>query len=253
MRDRWTLLTPLVLSASLLAACGNPYLPSSPPPLPADSPEFGELGRIAYSRTDKGPRGHNFTEVYERFFSPLRGRPISVLEIGIADGGSLLTWQDYFPQAQVYGIDVLDRSNLASDRIHTFVADQSNREQLGAFLAKHPGPFDVVLDDGGHAMDMQQISLGYLFPHVRPGGFYVVEDVHTSLGRYHGGYGLSLFGGNSTFRVFETFVRTGRFESRYMTREEERYLTEQVEYGNLFVRQDAEHSATWLLRKRAAR
>ena len=192
MRNRWALLTILVLAAGWPAGCRKGYVPASgpaPPGIDSDSPEVGELGRIAYGRTDKGPGGHNFTEVYERFFAPLKNRPIRLFEIGIASGGSLLNWRDYFPLAQIYGIDIEGKSELDSDRIHTLVADQSSREQLGAFLGKFGDPFDIIIDDGGHSMEMQQVSLGYLFRHVRPGGYYVVEDVHTSLRKYHGGYG----------------------------------------------------------------
>ena len=254
MRKQWTVLAILALAAGVPYGCRKAWVPPGPATPPAaDAPELGDLSRIAYGSTDKGPLGHGFTEVYERFLEPLRSRPVRVLEIGIASGGSLLAWRDYFPRAQVYGIDIEKNAHLDSEVIHTFVADQSKREQLGAFLAKFPGPFDLIVDDGGHAMNQQQVSLGFLFPHVRAGGYYVVEDLPSSLRKYHRGYGVSLFGGNSTFRVFETVAKTGRFESRYMTREEEAYLTEQVEFGNLFVRQDEAHSATWLLRKRAPR
>ena len=210
---------------------------------------------MAMGRTDKGPSGHDFTEAYEHFFSPLRAEPIRILEIGIDRGGSLLMWRDYFPNAQIFGIDIEDRSDMDSDRIHTFVADQSSREQLGEFLAKFPGPYDIILDDGGHSMEQQQVSLGTLFRQVRPGGYYVVEDVHTSLPAYypHKGFGVDADGSNSTLRMLETFVRTGRFESRYMTPEEAQLLPGQVEFSNLFHRTTAPPSITCILRKRTPR
>ncbi len=49
------------------------------------------------------------------------------------------------------------------------------------------GGFDVVIDDGGHYMKPQQESFRVLFPHVRPGGYYIIEDVATSYQPKFGG------------------------------------------------------------------
>ncbi|MFN7990110.1 MAG: hypothetical protein U0529_21740 [Thermoanaerobaculia bacterium] len=259
MRYRTTRPMLIFLAAASAWGCRKPGVAPAAEraavPAAAPSAAIGELDRIARGRTDKASDSHGFTEVYERFFAPLRNEPIRILEIGIDQGGSLLTWRDYFPKAAVFGIDILDRSDLQSDRIRTFVADQSKREQLGAFLAKYPGPYDVILDDGGHSMEQQQVSLGFLFAAVRPGGLYVVEDVHTSLRAFYPykGFGADDDGSNTTLRMLETFIRTGRFESRYMTPEEARFVSEQVEFTNLFHRTTAPPSITCLLRRKPAR
>ena len=260
MRNGTALLACLCLAALAPAGCGRPAPPPTPPRAPgpsavAPAAPFGDLSRVAKGRTDKGPDLHGFTEIYERFFFPLRQEPVRILEIGIDQGGSLLMWADYFPKAQIFGIDIVDCSPMETDRVRTFVADQSKREQLGAFLAKYPGPYDIVLDDGGHSMEQQQVSLGFLFPHVRPGGYYVVEDVHTSLPAFYPyrGFGAAADGSNSTLLMLETFVRTGRFESRYLTPDEAAFLGREVELTNLFHRHRAAPSVTCLLQRKAAR
>jgi hypothetical protein len=50
-------------------------------------------------------------------------------------------------------------------RIKTFVADQANRTHLQSFIDKHGADFDIVMDDGGHTMEMQQTSFGFFFKH----------------------------------------------------------------------------------------
>jgi len=259
MRRGGTLFVLLTLGG--LAACGRPPVAASAPsPVPtapgaSASVPFGDLSRFAVGRTDKGPQSHGFTEVYERFLFTRRNDPIRILEIGIDQGGSLKMWADYFPRAEIYGIDIEDRRSMETDRVKTFVADQSKRDQLGAFLAKHPGPFDVILDDGGHSMEQQQVSLGFLFPQVAPGGIYVVEDVHTSLKAFYPykGFGADDDGANTTLRMLETFFRTGKFESRYMSADEAAFLTKEVEVSNLFHRPGPPPSITCLLRRKAAR
>lgn len=256
MRNGTVLLAALALAAGVAQGCGR--APEPPPAVSAPDPgpaPVEELSRLAMGRTAKGPEGHNFTEVYDHFFLPLRGEPIRILEIGIDQGGSLLMWADYFPKGRIFGIDIEDRSSMETDRTRTFVADQAKRDQLGAFLAKYPGPYDIILDDGGHSMEQQQVSLGFLFAHVRPGGYYVIEDVHTSLPAFYPykGFAVAPDGSNSTLLMLETFVRTGRFESRYMTAEEAALLTKEVEFSNLFHRTRTPPGITCLLRRKSPR
>jgi hypothetical protein len=59
---------------------------------------------------------------------------------------------DYFPNAVIYGIDIIDTFWLNSNTIKTFVADQANRKQLKGFIDMYGDGFDIILDDGGHAM-----------------------------------------------------------------------------------------------------
>ena len=66
----------------------------------------------------------------------------------------------------------------------------------------------VLIDDGGHTMEQQQVSLGFLLKHVRPGGYYVIEDVHTSLPALWKGYGVERGERNTTLRMLESFVRS---------------------------------------------
>lgn len=138
--------------------------------------------------TDKSSAYHNYVRHYERFLRPLRGKARRVLEIGVKGGASLKMWADYFPQAVIYGVDN-DPESFRSDqgRIKTFLGDQADPEFLKQVLSETGSPFDVIIDDGGHTMQQQKVSLVNLFPHVKPGGLYIIEDTHTSYYDYMGG------------------------------------------------------------------
>ena len=211
---------------------------------------FGDLTRLAGTKTDKGKKIHHFTEAYELFFSPLRSSASKIFEIGIAGGGSLEMWRDYFPKATIYGIDIEPKTQLDSNRIKTFVADQADRTQLQSFIDKFSGSFDIIIDDGGHTMDQQQISVGFLFKYLKPGGYYVIEDVHTSLPQFWSGFGVEPDGRNSTLTMINNFVSTGRLESRYLSPAEAKYLARSIEFCNLFSRNNPFHSMTCILKKR---
>ncbi|WP_328954195.1 hypothetical protein [Kitasatospora purpeofusca] len=137
---------------------------------------------------------HYYTEHYARHFAPLRDRPLTVLELGVggygdpaAGGGSLRMWKRFFRRGLVYGVDVHDKTALREQRIHTVQGDQADPAFLTA-LAERIGPIDIVIDDGSHYCPDVIASFGALFPHVVPGGLYVIEDLQTS---YWPGYGGS--------------------------------------------------------------
>lgn len=197
--------------------------------------KFGELTNLADKYgTDKGSSGHYFTEVYEHFFYPIKYETHKICEIGILEGASLKMFRDYFPNAVIYGIDINDTSWLNSNTIKTFVADQSSEKQLKDFIDTYGYNFDIILDDGGHTMEQQQVSLGYLFKYLKAGGYYIIEDVHTSL--YGTDYGVEENEENTTLVMINNFIRNGRIESEYMTTEEENYLTTNIRYCNLLSR-----------------
>ena len=143
--------------------------------------------------TDKASNANDYLAFYARFLEPMRAHAVKVLEIGVLDGASLRTWRDYFPNGSVVGVDVDQAARIhAGDRISIEIADQSRDADLHRLAAL--GPFDLILDDGSHFWRHQIRTFQLLAPAVRPGGFYVIEDLDTSYGRHAAVYG----GGRST-------------------------------------------------------
>jgi len=122
--------------------------------------------------TDKGSM-HQYTKFYSGLFK--REAVKRVLEIGIKEGGSLRMWKEWFPKASVIGIDCCSDCLFTEERIKTYWADQGNRQQLRDLpLGKD---FDLIVDDGSHRLPDQIASLSVLFPLLRQGGYYVIEDI----------------------------------------------------------------------------
>lgn len=134
---------------------------------------------------DKWP---HYFPVYDRHLSPWRGTDAKILEIGVYRGGGLDMWRWYFGErARLVGVDVDDVAKTVVGQRHQVVlGDQADPEFLARLAAEH-GPFDVVIDDGGHTMEQQIASAEALFEHVVPGGVYLVEDCHTSYWPEYGG------------------------------------------------------------------
>lgn len=132
--------------------------------------------------TDKASSHHDYLNFYESLFAPIRHKPLKILEIGVLHGASIRTWREYFPNARVIGADIDPFARrFARDSIEIEYMDQSNLEDLVRVAAKHQ-PFDLIIDDGSHFWEHQTTTLKTLFPFVRPGGIYIVEDLQTNFG-----------------------------------------------------------------------
>jgi hypothetical protein len=247
------LATTVLATLATTIACNSAPTGAAAPNMGLQPVKNGELSAIAAGRTDKGIPGHGYTDIYEGFLVQWRYAPLRIMEIGVAGGGSLGLWYNYFPQASIFGIDIDDASRFENARVKTCRADQSKRDQLEKCLKQFGGSFDLLIDDGGHSMDQQQISLGYLFPHVRPNGFYFLEDLHTSLPEVYPGFGVEPGEANTTLTMLARYLHgvPAHFESKYMTDGERSYLDAHVEYISLNFLNNQSHSIMCVLKKTA--
>jgi len=132
-------------------------------------------------RADKSSLYHNFAEKYDRLLCGIRGSCSSMLEIGVAQGQSLRMWADYFPKATIHGADIEPSFRSCEsycNRIKFHAIDQGNESELNTL--KQFSPFDLIIDDGNHWWREQILSFKTLFPFLKKGGIYVVEDTSTS-------------------------------------------------------------------------
>lgn len=130
-----------------------------------------------------GKLSHKWTSYlveYERLFAPFRDRAISMLEIGVQNGGSLELWSRYFSRAtRVVGCDINPKcAQLTFDepRISVVVADACSEPGMAAVRAL-ASRFDVVIDDGSHKSSDIIRGFAKYFPLVNDGGLYVCEDL----------------------------------------------------------------------------
>jgi hypothetical protein len=144
---------------------------------PADLNSLGLL-----HGTDKSSDHHDYLKFYERYFAPLRNDAVTILEIGVLSGASLAMWESYFAHGHIIGADI-DGSTLRfkRPRVDIEIMDQGNLDDLVRLGLKH-GPFDIIIDDGSHLWNHQIIGLQTLFPFLKDGGIYIVEDLQTNFG-----------------------------------------------------------------------
>ena len=149
--------------------------------------EFAKIGHR--HGTDKITH-HGYHRYYPRFLDYYRSMiGVSMIEIGIDQKKSLLTWLEYFPNAFIYGIDI--RVASSGPRHKIFRADQSNAVELESIIKNEIShPVFFIVDDGSHIPEHQIASFNYLFSNtLMPGGVYIIEDIETSYWITNGIYG----------------------------------------------------------------
>lgn len=150
---------------------------------------------------------HHYANAYHSLFQHVRPHVRNLVEIGIGEdtAPSVAAWLRYFPQAHIHAIDIKDAHEFAEraapygaterlvnyqarfgceydrtmwrhSRVHlTLGVDASDPRQLAR--VRLPTNVDVIIDDGSHRLRDQEATMRSLWPLLRPGGYYVVEDV----------------------------------------------------------------------------
>lgn len=136
---------------------------------------------------------HTFTDLYSRLFSHCRFNINSVFECGIGTnsphiassmgangkpGASLRVWEEYFPNANIFGADI-DRNILFQEgRIRTFYLDQMNPKSIEEFWKNVDiDDFDIMIDDGLHKFEAGWCLFKNSIHKLNSNGIYIIEDV----------------------------------------------------------------------------
>lgn len=214
------------------------------------------------NNTDKASIDHGYMKFYDKYIGGLSVKKL--LELGIYStgysneydkaGASLKTWYGFYPEATIIGVDLLDFSCLDNDRIHTIAANSDIRNNnefernvlnpilkqvynqfvgggigMDEIIKRFGGDYDVIIDDGGHTVRSNQTFLGYMFPYLKKGGVFVIEDLHVTREVRDDQYNSHPHTEKTTLWVLKNFMETGEVDSIFMTDEEKIYLKQNIE------------------------
>jgi hypothetical protein len=134
--------------------------------------------------TDKRAGIHNYTKWYEAMWGPQRLEPVKMLEIGVQSGASLRMWEDFFPNGRIMGMDIDPRCKVVEGgRVKVVIGSQIDPAVRDRITIDVPRGFDIIIDDGSHLSEHIEKSFDLYFPLLKPGGTYVIEDLHCSYNR----------------------------------------------------------------------
>lgn len=139
--------------------------------------------------TDK-ESNHHYSDAYEavveRYLSPnnameygrscemARNSVRLVMEVGVADGSCLCAWREIFPNATIVGMDIHHSDKAHGERIEFYLGDQRIKADCDRAVAGRQ--FDLIVEDATHKLGDTLTTFFWLWPFVKPGGLYVVEE-----------------------------------------------------------------------------
>lgn len=159
-----------------------------------------ELCKIFYKyKSDKCSKiNHSYSPEYYKYLNPYRETFTNILEVGIGNdklmkpicgndyilGASLKSWEEFFPNAKIYGLDILRDVLFSENRVSCFYTDQSNENELDKTIDEIRNVnndsnllFDLIIDDGSHIVDHMLLTFKTLSKYLKVDGLYIIEDI----------------------------------------------------------------------------
>lgn len=193
-----------------------------------------DLDNIAIKNgTDKNSNGNGYTFAYEFYFNKIRNKQVKILELGIYHGASLKMWEEHFPNAKIYGVDLLPEcKKYETERIFILIKNLDNQSSYEEI--KKYGPFDIIIDDASHRYPQLQCNLESLFSSLNDGGVYIIEDLHTS---YFKSFNMGYKSSTSMIETLKNKIDSLNVDTYKKTSNSERFSCLDPEYINQPVNQ----------------
>ena len=154
-----------------------------------------DKGSLKLTKSSYPWPAHNYATIYNVLLGRKRFSVEAFFECGIGpvtsdfqtfgtrteNLSSLSLWREYFPNAEIVGVDIDPQSLVESDKVQSFLLDQTNSSDVTEFWAKNNLPdFDVMIDDGLHSFLAITTLFSASFHKLKSDGIYFVEDVHVN-------------------------------------------------------------------------
>lgn len=157
---------------------------------------------------------HDYARYYQKHFEHLQNEQITLIELGIGGyeypdrgGSGLRMWSEFFIKGRIYGVDLYDKSGLKfNPNVTILKGSQADEQFIEALIQKSDAP-DIIIDDASHLNGLTIKSFTLLFPHLKKGGIYVIEDLESSWWKDHGFDGEPDYK-NLTAKTSINFLRT---------------------------------------------
>ena len=155
---------------------------------------------------------HFYTPHYQKHFKNFQLKKIKLLEIGVGGyddpvigGNSLRMWKSFFPFGKIFSLDIFNKKFLQESRIKIYQGSQID-EKILTEICNEVGDFDIIIDDGSH-INMHVIeSFEFLFPKLKKGGIYVIEDTQTSYWKKYGGSSTDFNKKGTIYNYFKALI-----------------------------------------------
>ena len=136
------------------------------------------------NKTDKNTT-HSYLGLYQELLFSKKETAKNVLEVGIYNGGSIKLWNDFFVNANVYGLDIMNTNEVweeikNKERIILYTStDAYNNDFFTSNFLNKNIKFDFMLDDGPHSFESMIQFIKLYSQLLTDDGILIIEDVQS--------------------------------------------------------------------------
>jgi len=178
-------------------------------------------------RQNKKILAHGYAKTYENLFKSIKSENLKILEIGSFYGNASAALFFYFKNSLIYSADINpDMYKYKGSRLKNFFVDSSSRDSINEHILEKSFEFDIIIEDASHRLKDQIISLFMLFPKIKKGGIFIVEEIDFPEKREDMRIGQFM---PDLKTILKKVQSKDDFESNYITNKEKDYFLKNVD------------------------
>ncbi len=179
-------------------------------------------------QNDKKVISHGYAKIYEKYLHKFKEKKLNIIELGSFYGNASAALFFFFKNSQIYSADINpDMYIYSSKRLENFFTDTSSRSSIENDIVKKNIKFDIVIEDASHMLKDQIISLFILFKILKPGGYFIIEEIDFPESRDD----MRI---NQEFpdlkTILKKIIQKENFESKYISLDEKNYFLNNVDF-----------------------
>jgi len=126
---------------------------------------------------------HSYLKIYESLFERFKNNNINIIEVGTSNGGSIALWNNYFKNANIYGVDIIHNKLMIDEiknKANITLFNSTDAYDINFvtenFINKNI-KFDILIDDGPHTLQSMKDFIKLYLPLIKDNGIFVIEDI----------------------------------------------------------------------------
>ena len=185
-----------------------------------------------YKRKNNKITAHGYAKFYEDLFKPLKDKSLKILEIGSFYGNASAALFFYFRNSLIYSADINpDMYKYKGSRLNNFFVDSSSKESIVKNILNQNIEFNIVIEDASHMLKDQIITLFMLFPKIKKGGIFIIEEIDFPEKKEDMRIGQNM---PDLKTILKKIQSNEDFDSEYINKSEKEYLISNVSSISFF-------------------
>lgn len=177
-------------------------------------------------------RGHEYAGLYDKYFKSIKNQKLNILELGTFKGAATAAFSIFFKNSKIYSGDLYpDIFNFFSKKIVNFKIDTSSEESINKIVVNNDLKYDIIIEDAGHYLKDQIISLFILFKKLKSKGIFVIEELDFPDTRKD----MNVYNEKPTLKEILNYIKNQKdFNSKYINSFDKKYFLENFKFINIY-------------------